>query len=237
MPELNKLDTTEEQKNNNSVLDEQESENKRQQKRNALYREMNESIRSLREELTVGRTTDEALWEYIKQPTTSPTIKEKEKERERGISDKDENKRDTELEDIDPASEKESVTEYLGDDDINFLTELVVEFLTWGFESALKFYGRDGTISNKRQERLSKIYTKALKRYDIKLSPIWAMVAVTVIVLGLSAKESKKIETKGNPSAKPSSGENNVYDLHKSNYKTENKEQNKEQSTSAAANL
>jgi len=150
---------------------------------------------------------DQDTDEEIRKPTTSPTISEMEdeqyKEEEIDYKAKAEEEKIkpgslsiSSIESEDKDTGRSSAKTELSGEDLEFFSYLLVEGISWGFSRLMLMFNRDANIDQRSKDRLVGVYTRGISRYNIKLSPVVSMAVVTVIVLGISARNSKPIESK-----------------------------------------
>lgn len=152
-------------------------------------------LSALSQHYNVVSATKDDIHELFEKPTTSPTIQQLEKE-QRKQKEQPQPKDTpgpglTDIADEKDNDKKDSLTQALSDEDLDLFSEVLVEGIVWMFESGLSLAGREGTVKPDRKQRLIRVYSRVLKSYDIKMSPVWIGIIMTVIVFGFSVKDSK----------------------------------------------
>jgi hypothetical protein len=136
--------------------------------------------------VTLESAEIEDIYNDFSIPQSSPTIEV--------LRDNDTIQSDSDLNNLDTDNVKPIEKVSIDKEDVEFALWLLVSGLDFVFTKGMKTLGKEASTTESQRKRLIKVYSKGLEQYELKVSPIWAMVLTTVIIYGFAAYNAKPIK-------------------------------------------
>lgn len=142
----------------------------------------------------------EMLVDYIKQPTTSPTINDIEKEKVKEDRKIDEEARESAAKFTPGATEvkeRTTVKDIMDDEETAYVSEVIIEVVDSVIDFAADKMGYIiDPLSKTKQQRVSKALSKAIKTLDFEISEWHYLIIVSIIVYTGKFRTARKKEIK-----------------------------------------